>query len=196
MAQPVADSVIEILVKLQEVIWTGCMHEREGIVSVCFCLHSCFHSCKMEPPAIWLTVSFCLWIPEYWPKAYRFWQCKRNQVSSQSPTHSNTDHLSSGFPWKPTDRLSKTLCSAKRLSGLNRAKNLHASKPPGGRNSEAQALTRTLIHLLALHRKLIKCDEMRDFLLLTFQVTLSSCGCCHWPGRCIVWTDGLFWGFY
>lgn len=141
------------------------------------------------------TVSFCLWIPEHWPKAYRFWQHKRNQLSSRSPPHSNADHLSVSFPWRPTDHLSK-MYSARRLSGLKGAKNLHASKPPGGRNSEAQALTQTLIHPLALHRKLIKCDEMRDFLLLTFQVTLSSWGCRHWPGRCTVSTDGLFWGFY
>lgn len=30
--------MIEILVNLQEVIWTGA-RRREGMVSVCFCLH-------------------------------------------------------------------------------------------------------------------------------------------------------------
>lgn len=45
------------------------------------------------------------------------------------------------------------------------AQNLHALKPPGRRNNNAQASAQTLIHLLAVHRKLIKCDEKSEGIL-------------------------------
>lgn len=48
--------MIEILVKRQEVIWTGACR-REGMVSVCSCLHSCWDLCKMRPLTTRLTLS-------------------------------------------------------------------------------------------------------------------------------------------
>lgn len=51
--------MIEILVKRQEVIWTGACR-REGMVSVCSCLHSRWDLFKMRPLTTWLPLSLSL----------------------------------------------------------------------------------------------------------------------------------------
>lgn len=76
--------------------------------------------------------------------------------------HKPSVHL---LPMKPTDHLSENAVLSEEALWSEGAQNLHALKPPGRRNNNAQASAQTLIHLLAVHRKLIKCDEKSEGIL-------------------------------
>lgn len=109
-------SMIEILVKLQEVIWTGaCKREKEWFPSASVC----------TPRFVWNeasghmthAVSFASWIPENWPAAYQFLAeyMKLTIILIRPHQHKPSVHL---LPMKPTDHLSENPCWVKRLFGL------------------------------------------------------------------------------
>lgn len=103
--------MIEILVKRQEVIWTGA-RRREGMVSVCSCLHSRWDLFKMRPLTTRLTLSLS-------PCEYLSTDLQLTDIAAYvksaraiiliSPHKHKTSVLLS--PVKPTDHLCEKLYS-------------------------------------------------------------------------------------
>lgn len=132
------------------------------------------------------TVSFAQWISQYWPTAYRFSSIHDISMGHYPDPSAQTQNIcpaeSGEANWPP--QWETVFTTAERLFGLKELKICwlwsYREDVFSLSKDNARALTRTQIHLLAAHRKLIKCDEMSEEMPSVFEniATLNTARSC------------------